>query len=46
MVRSRAMVIMVNAKSWHGKCTWTPPHEVFSTGQLVEYFDARVAEMR
>jgi len=37
---------MVNTKSRRGKCTWTPPHVVFSTGQLVEYFDGRVAEMR
>jgi len=26
---------MSNTKSRRGKCTWTPAHVVFSTGQLI-----------
>jgi len=35
-----------STKSRRGKYAWTPPHVVFSTEQLVEYFDAGVAEVR
>jgi len=41
MVRLCAVVIMINTKSRCGKCTWTPPHAVFFTGQLVEYMSCR-----
>ena len=46
MVPSRAMESMVNTKSRHKNRTRIPPHVVISTGELVEYFDTRAAEMR